>query len=144
MTAVENTHFCFHENDRHKSYSYRFETADRVIVVTGDTGPNDAVTELARDADLLLAEANSVEDRKRDLIDRGAWEAMTPDERARIMRQAKEGHLTPDGLGKMAARANVKSVVLTHLTQRVGSDDYTPWAEEVRNTFPATCWLRRT
>ena len=48
VTAVENTHFSFHRGPaagKHKSYSYRFETPDRVIVVTSDTGPNDAVTE---------------------------------------------------------------------------------------------------
>ena len=47
------------------------------------------------------------------------------------MRQATQGHITPDVIGKMATCAKVKTVVLTHLTQRVGSDDYTPWAEEV-------------
>ena len=74
VTAVENTHFCFHGGDKHKSYSYRFETADRVIVMTGDTGPNDAVTELAKDADLLLSEANSVDDRRQGMVNSGAWQ----------------------------------------------------------------------
>jgi ribonuclease BN (tRNA processing enzyme) len=35
----------------------------------------------------------------------------------------------------MAARANVKTLVLSHLTARVGTDDYTPWAEEVKKHF---------
>jgi ribonuclease BN (tRNA processing enzyme) len=38
-------------------------------------------------------------------------------------------------IGKMAARANVKTLVLSHLTQRIGTDDYTPWAEEVKKHF---------
>jgi len=139
VTAVENTHFLFHDGGpaagKHKSYSYRFETSDRVIVITGDTGPNDAVTELARDADLLVAEANSVEDRKQGMIDSGAWQAMTPVEQARIMRQATEGHLTLADIGTMATRANVKTVVLTHLTSRAGTDDYAPWAVEVKKHF---------
>ena len=45
VTAIENTHFEFHSGPaagKHKSYSYRFETPHRVIVFTGDTGPNDA------------------------------------------------------------------------------------------------------
>ena len=45
VTAVENSHFAFHKGlaaGKHKSYSYRFETPDRVIVFTGDTGPSDA------------------------------------------------------------------------------------------------------
>ena len=52
VTAVENSHFAFHEGPaagKHKSYAYRFETPDRVIVFTGDTGPSDAVTELAKE-----------------------------------------------------------------------------------------------
>ena len=36
----------------------------------------------------------------------------------------------------MAARAEVKTVVLSHLTSRSdGSDDYTPWADEVKKYF---------
>ena len=39
-------------------------------------------------------------------------------------------------VGKMAARANVKILVLSHLTARAdGSNDYTPWAEEVKKHF---------
>jgi len=41
VTAVENSHFAFHEGPaagKHKSYAYRFETPDRLIVFTGDTG----------------------------------------------------------------------------------------------------------
>lgn len=135
VTAVESTHFCFHDDNKHKSYAYRFETDDRVIVITGDTGPNDAVTELALDADLLLAEANSVEDRKRALVDSGTWENMSDRERSGIMRQAMRGHLSPDDVGRIAARANVKSVVLTHLTARAGTDDYGAWVTQVKRHY---------
>jgi ribonuclease BN (tRNA processing enzyme) len=138
VTAVENSHFDFHkgaEASKHKSYSYRFEISDRVIVFTGDTGPSDAVTELATGADLLVTETCSCEDRKQAMINDGRWQAMTPDEQAGIMRQATQGHMNLDVIGKMAARANVKTVVLSHLTQRVGTDDYTPWAEEVKKHF---------
>ena len=42
----ENSHFHFQSNDpaygKYKSYSYRFDTPDRVIFFTGDTGPSDA------------------------------------------------------------------------------------------------------
>src|SRR4030095_9931602 len=74
VTAVENSHFAFHEGPaagKHKSYSYRFETPDRVIVFTGDTGPSDAVTELAKGADLLVTETSSCEDRKQAMINDG-------------------------------------------------------------------------
>ena len=38
-------------------------------------------------------------------------------------------------MNKLAARANVKTVVLSHLSARAGTDDYTPWAEEVKKQF---------
>jgi ribonuclease BN (tRNA processing enzyme) len=41
VTAIENPHFDFQKvsaSARQKSYSYRFDTPDRVIVFTGDTG----------------------------------------------------------------------------------------------------------
>ena len=139
VTAVENSHFAFHQGPafgKHKSYSYRFETPDRVIVFTGDTGPSDAVTELAKGADLLVTETSSCEDRKQAMINDGRWQAMTPAEQAGIMRQATQGHMSLDVIGEMATGANVKTVVLSHLTQRFGTDDYTPWAEEVKKHFP--------
>jgi ribonuclease BN (tRNA processing enzyme) len=62
--------------------------SDRVIVFTGDTGPSDAVTELAKGADLLVTEAASFEDRMQRMIDNGRWQAMTPAEQARVTGQA--------------------------------------------------------
>ena len=138
VTAAENSHFSFHEGPaagKHKSYSYRFETPDRVIVFTGDSGPSDAIIDLARGADLLVTSTSSCEDRKQSMIKDGRWQAMTPAEQEGIMRQATEGHMTLEFIGKLALRAKVKTVVLSHLTKRVGSDDYTPWVEEVKKQF---------
>jgi ribonuclease BN (tRNA processing enzyme) len=138
VTAVENSHFSFHTGPaagKHKSYSYRFETPDRIIVFTGDTGHSNAVTELAKEADVLVTETCSCEDRKQGMINDGRWQAMTPAEQEGIMRQATQGHMTLDLVGKLAASANVKTVVLSHLTQRFGSNDYTPWAEQVKKNF---------
>jgi ribonuclease BN (tRNA processing enzyme) len=106
-----------------------------VIVFTGDTGASNAVTELAKGADVLVTETSSCEERKQAMIKDGRWQAMTPAEQAGIMRQATQGHMTLDDIARMATRANVKTVVLSHLTQRVGTDDYAPWAEEVKKQF---------
>ena len=138
VTAVENSHYSFHQGaaaGKHKSYSYRFETPDRVIVFTGDTGPSDAVTEIAAGADLLVTETSSCDDRMQAMKHDGRWQAMTPAEQAGIMRQATQGHMSLEAIGKMAATARVKTVVLSHLTQRFGGTDYEPWAEEVRKYF---------
>ncbi|MEX0803004.1 MAG: MBL fold metallo-hydrolase [Candidatus Binatia bacterium] len=137
VTAVENSHFSFHEGPaagKHKSYSYRFETPDRVIVFTGDTGPSDAVIELAKGADLLVSETSSCQGRMQEMADDGRWQAMTAAEQAGIVRQMSQGHMTLDEIGKLAASANVKTVVLSHLTHK-RDGDYTPWAEEVRKHF---------
>jgi ribonuclease BN (tRNA processing enzyme) len=139
VTAIENTHYAFHNNGagdpKHKSYSYRFETPNRVIVFTGDTGFFDGLVDLAKGADLLVAEANSVEARKAILIKSGQWQAMTEAEQARIMQQASMGHLSTDDVGKLAAAAHVKAVVLTHLTSLPEGDDYSSWAEQVKKHY---------
>jgi ribonuclease BN (tRNA processing enzyme) len=137
VTAVENSHFDFHEGPaagKHKSYAYRFETPDRVIVFTGDTGASDAVTALAKDADLLVSETSSCQGRMQEMANDGRWQAMSPAEQAGIVRQMTQGHMALDEIGKMARRANVKTLVLSHLTHK-RDGDYAPWAAEVKKHF---------
>jgi ribonuclease BN (tRNA processing enzyme) len=139
VTAVENSHFHFPTGSpafgKYKSYSYRFETPDRVVVFTGDTGPSDALIELAKNADILVTEVGSpddvVEARKRT----GRWDVLSPKEQQEFIRHQVEEHLTPEHVGKMATKAAVKTVILSHLSPRPDSDDYAPWAEEVKKHF---------
>ena len=138
VSATENTHFSFHQGDaagRYKSYSYRFETPDRVIAFTGDTGFSPAVTALARDADILVTETSSCDERKNSMIKDGRWKAMSTAEQEGIMRQATMGHMDLDNIGLLATQACVRKVVLSHLTRRVDTADYESWAEEVRKHF---------
>jgi ribonuclease BN (tRNA processing enzyme) len=135
VTAVENSHFHFPPGSpgygKYKSYSYRFDAADRSVVFTGDTGPSEAVAELAKGVDLLVSEVtNPVDEYKAQQIKSGRWQQWTPEEQTALLRHHVEEHLLPDELGKLAARANVKTVVLTHL-----NDDYIPFAEEVKKHF---------
>jgi ribonuclease BN (tRNA processing enzyme) len=137
VTAIENTHFAHHKGANtgaFKSYSYRFDTPDRSVVFTGDTGPFDGLTQLSKGADLLVSEANSIEERMRDLMVSGQWQKMTTDEQERIKHQMTEGHLSTSDVGKMAQAAGVKTVVLTHLTWKA-NDDYGSWAEDVKKYF---------
>jgi hypothetical protein len=110
----------------------RFESSDRVIVFTGDTGPSDAVTELAKGADLLVTPTSSFKDRMQLMIETGRWQAMTPAEQARVLAQATR-NITLEDIGKMATRANVKTVVLSHSNAR--SDGGEAWAAEVKEHF---------
>ena len=137
VTAIENTHFAFHKGPaagKHKSYSYRFDTPNRIIVFTSDTGPFEGLVEFAKDADVLVAEANSIELRMQDLMKSGQWNVRTSEEQARIKQQMSEGHLSTDDVGRIAQRAGVKTVILSHLTWKA-DDDYSTWADEVKKHF---------
>jgi ribonuclease BN (tRNA processing enzyme) len=69
------------------------EYAGRVLVYSGDTAPNDALVDLAADADLLLAEAAF-----RDGDD-----------------NPPHLHMTGSEAGAVASEARVRSLVLTHI-----------------------------
>ena len=116
VSAAENTHYSFPPGSdmdkRFDSLSFRFDLPDRSIVYTGDTGESDAVTRLAEGADVLVSE----------LIDPKVAEGFVPrgnaeqQKRAREMRQhMTEHHITPEQVGRMAAKAKVGRVVITHL-----------------------------
>jgi ribonuclease BN (tRNA processing enzyme) len=49
-----------HEEMTH-SYGYRFDTADRIIVISGDTAPTQAIIDNSRGCDVLVHEAYSME-----------------------------------------------------------------------------------
>ena len=127
VTAAENTHFHFPAGSppfgKYKSYSYRFETPGRVVVFTGDTGPSDAVTELAKGADILVTEVGMPEDVVGLFKRNGLWDVKTKDEQEGFIRHMHEEHLTPEDVGKMAAAAGVKTVVMTHLGPSVDPND---------------------
>ncbi len=140
VTAAENSHFNFSPGTpaygKYKSYSYRFETADRVVVFSGDTGPSAAFTELAKGADLLVTEVMSVEEWKEQQIKTGRWQSMTPEQQARALRRQVEEHITPDEIGKLATRANVKTIVLSHFLPATDpKDDYERLGEQVSKHF---------
>ena len=65
------------------------------VVYTADTGPSDAVTQLARRADLLIAEATYMSVAEE--------------------RNHNRGHLTPEEVGDLASLANPSKVLITHL-----------------------------
>jgi ribonuclease BN (tRNA processing enzyme) len=140
VTAVENTHFHIPAGTpfygKYKSYSYRFEAPDRVIVFTGDAGPSDAVTELAKNADVLVSEVGSANDLKQVLIKDGSWQAMTPEQQTALMRHLTEEHLAPEEVGKKGSPRPRKTVVLTHLLRTVDeNDDYQRFVGEIEKFF---------
>jgi len=123
VLAVENTHYSTMRLPRQaygtpRSYSYRFETADRVVVFTGDTGPSPGLERLARGADILVSEVIDVP--KTVNLIRRQWNTTEAGLQPLVDHMVKE-HFPPEDVGRLATRAGVKMVVLTHFAP--GGDD---------------------
>jgi ribonuclease BN (tRNA processing enzyme) len=137
VTAARNTHYSFPRDSdldrRFGSVSFRFDLQDRSIVYTGDTGPSDAVTALARNADLLVTELA-------DPAFAATFVVPGPGpqpKRAREMHHHMvQHHISPDQVGQMAAKAGVRRVVITHLVAgRDPNVDTAPLVAGVRKWF---------
>lgn len=146
VTAIENTHYHFgpdaSANGRYRSYSYKFSTPHKTVVFTGDTGPSDALEALAADADMLVSEVSAAEDIVRLYKANGTWQKKTEEEQREWMRHQLEEHLSPEALGRLAARARVKKVILTHLTPVPNEkQDYAELVRRVKAVYPGEVLL---
>jgi ribonuclease BN (tRNA processing enzyme) len=105
VLAVENTHFPDRAKAKmdYRSFAYRFNTATRSIVFSGDTAYSENLIELARGADVFVCEVNG-----------NPPLANVQNNTESIARHVAETHSTPAEVGKMAAAAKVKTVVLSH------------------------------
>ncbi|MEI7737497.1 MAG: MBL fold metallo-hydrolase [Betaproteobacteria bacterium] len=117
VTAARNSHYQFStaNSKRHQSYSYRFESKDKCIIFTGDTGPSANVEKLSKGCDILVAEVGKVEDVIAVQEKNGIWQMKTQDEKTSWIKHMVEEHMTPIQVGELAQRAGVKLVILNHL-----------------------------
>ncbi len=91
---------------------------------------------LAKGADLYFSEVFSPDDAIELFKSNGAWQAKTPLEREGFLRHIHEEHVTPGDVGKMAAKAGVKAVVMTHIGPSIDpNDDYQRYIDEAKNFF---------
>jgi ribonuclease Z len=95
VTAIPVAHGAWKD-----AYGYRFDAADKSIVISGDTAPSDLLAEAAKGCDILVHEFYSQK----------GWEARTPDWR----RYHAAYHTSAAELGKLAARIRPKKLVLYH------------------------------
>jgi ribonuclease BN (tRNA processing enzyme) len=108
VTALENTHFQFAPGSpasRNRSYAYRFQTPHKVVVFTGDTGPQPGLAKFAEGADILVSE----------MVSPAILKNVTEANRFHMIHE----HLSPTQVGQLARDAKVKMVVLSHV---VGAD----------------------
>ena len=94
------------------AFAYRFDAADRSIVISGDTTPWNDLIKLAQGADVLVHEVIHKPSLAR-LI------AKVPNA-DKLLEHIVASHTTHDDVGKVAKAAGVKTLVLSHI---VPSDD---------------------
>ena len=88
------------------AFAYRFDTADRSIVISGDTARSDALITLARGADILVHEVLWV-----PAVDRIA--ASIPNAKT-LKKHIIDSHTSVEDAGRVAQAAGVKTLVLSH------------------------------
>jgi ribonuclease BN (tRNA processing enzyme) len=111
-----------------QAYAYRFDASDRSIVISGDTAYVPELAEFARGADVLVHEIMYLPGVE-GLLKR------LPNAH-RLREHLLAAHTLPEDVGRIAARAGVKTLVLTHF---VPGDDPSitdeQWSAGVRRYF---------
>jgi ribonuclease BN (tRNA processing enzyme) len=109
------------------NFAYKFETPDGTIVFSSDTNYNPKLAEFARGADVLVHEAIYLPwvDRLVTRVKNGAT----------LKKHLLDSHTAAEDVGRIAAAANVKVLVMSHLVP--GELDVTDeqWSSEARKHF---------
>jgi ribonuclease BN (tRNA processing enzyme) len=120
---------------------YRFDFADRSIAFSGDTTPLEAVARLAHGADVLVHEAilmDRMEAWLRTLAARGV-----PGDPAAAMAHMRADHSPVEAVGRIAAEAGVRTLVLSHLVPGVDSVDDEAWRAPAARHFKGEILVAR-
>ena len=110
------------------AFAFRFDGKDRSVVISGDTAFNPELAEFAKGADVLVHEAMYVP----------AIEALIKrvPNAGRLRAHLMNSHTSTEDVGRIAEKAGVKTLVLSHL---VPGDDSSitdeQWAEDARKHF---------
>jgi ribonuclease BN (tRNA processing enzyme) len=110
------------------AFAYRFDGPGRSIVISGDTTPSDNLIALAKGADVLVHEAMYLPG-----VD--ALLQRVPNA-ATLKKHLLDSHSTTEQVGEVAAKAGVKTLVLSHLVP--GDDPKITdemWTADVRKHF---------
>jgi ribonuclease BN (tRNA processing enzyme) len=111
-----------------QAYAYRFDAKDRSVVISGDTAYAPELAEFAKGADVLVHEVMYLPGIE-------ALLKRLPNAK-RLREHLMAAHTLPEDVGKIAAQAGVKTLVLTHF---VPGDDASitdeQWAKGVKANF---------
>jgi ribonuclease BN (tRNA processing enzyme) len=115
--------------------SYRFDTADRSVVFSGDTRKADALIDLAKGADVFVCEAQylpGVRDVLNGAVKAGRFDKETADD---LFKSISGNALTVDQAGEVAQAAGVKTLVLSHFVPGNGAVPDQVFVDEARKAF---------
>ena len=110
------------------AFAYRFDTAGRSIVISGDTAPSENLVKLAQGADVLVHEVMYLPSIEKLIA--------TEPNAVRLKEHLLASHTTTEQVGKIATAAKVKTLVLSHLVP--GGFPFVEdkvWLEAVRPYF---------
>jgi ribonuclease BN (tRNA processing enzyme) len=111
-----------------QSYAYRFDAEDRSVVISGDTAYAPELAEFAKGADVLVHEVMYLPGIEKRI-------KQSPNAK-RLREHLMAAHTLPEDVGRIAAQAEVKTLVLSHF---VPGDDPSitdeQWSEGVRKYF---------
>lgn len=113
VRTIRNTHFDEGlEQSGTLSLSYRFDLGSRSITYSGDTGPSENLTALAKGSDLLVSEVIALDTLFADITSHRP--DMSAETKAQMYRHLSTHHIDAVDVGGTAAKAGVGRVVLTH------------------------------
>jgi ribonuclease BN (tRNA processing enzyme) len=110
------------------NFAYKFETSDGTIVFSSDTAYNPKLAEFAEGADVLVHEALYL-----PAVDRLVLKTKNG---ATLKKHLLDSHTSTEDVGRIAAQAGVKVLVLSHFVPgddpEVTDDD---WTRDVKKNF---------
>jgi ribonuclease BN (tRNA processing enzyme) len=137
VRVAANSHYSFTPGTpaakRFRSLSFRFDTPDRSIVYTGDTGPSQTVERLAAGADLLVTEMIDLDVTLARMKQRAR--DMPPKVAEEMVAHLSKHHLTTADIGGIATRAGVGAVVVTHFAGGASNDAVLRYVREINRHY---------
>ncbi len=109
---VQITAFNVNHAPVYPAVGYRFDYKGKGIVISGDTGSTDNLAKQAKAADILICDALCPE--LLDIVNRHADLAQSVTAK-KITADIKSFHLTPEEAARIAEKAKVSSLFLTHI-----------------------------
>ncbi len=113
--------------------AYRFDFKDRSIAFSGDTAPLEAVAKMAKGADVLVHETMYVPAVEKYI--KGQIAKGRPVKFEAFMAHMKADHTPVEDVGRIAAEAGVKTLVLSHLTPAIDSIADDTWRAPAAKFF---------